>query len=65
MGDRPYKVTASLAFKGGSVQVPEGSEGNFKPDPEGGTASVDHEGDPTKSGYLNFDSSGVSKINWN
>ena len=54
MGDKPDKVTASLSCEGESGQAFEGSEGNLKPDTEGGTASVAREGDPTKSGYLTF-----------
>ena len=64
MGDKTEKVTARLACEGESGQAPGGSEGNLKPDPEVGTTSVVCKGDPTKSGYLNFDPIGMSTINW-
>ena len=64
MHDKPEKVKESLAFERELVQAPEGSEGNLKPDPEGGNASVACEGEPTKSVYLTFDPSGISKIKW-
>ena len=41
----------------------EGS-GVYTPYPEGGTASVAHEGDTTKSAYLTFEICGMYKINW-
>ena len=63
MGDKPEKFTACLTCKGESGQAPEGSEGNLKPDPEGGTASVHCEGDPTKSVYISFDPIRISTIN--
>ena len=62
MGDNPYNFTARSACEGESGQAPEESEGNLKPDPEGGTASVAREGDPTKLEYLTFDPSGMSTI---
>ena len=64
MGNKPEKFTASLTCEGESGQAPEGSEGKLKPDLEGGTVRVAREGEPTKSGYLNFDPSGMSIINW-
>ena len=63
IGEKTKKVTAILAFKDKSGQAPEGSEGNLKPDPEGGTASVHCEGDPTKSVYISFDPIRISTIN--
>ena len=62
MGGKPEKFTASLACEVESGQAPGGSEGNFKPDPKGGSVSVAREGEPTKSGCLNFDPSGISTI---
>ena len=44
--------------------VPEGGGGNLVEDPEGGTASVASDGEPTKSGYLTFDPVEMSTINW-
>ena len=64
MGDKPEKVTAILASEGELLNSPEVSEGNLKPYPKGGTASVARKGDPTKSNYLTFDPDGVSTINW-
>ena len=64
MGDKPDKVTEILACEGEPGQDPEGSEGNLKPYTEGGTASVARQGEPDKSGYLNFDPSGMYTINW-
>ena len=64
MVDKPEKVTSRLACKGELVQAPESSEGNLKPYPEEGTASVAREGEPPKSGYLTFDPGGMSTINW-
>ena len=57
------KVTTSLACEGESGQAPDDSEGNLKPDPEGGTESVAREGDTTKSEFLTYDPSGMSTIN--
>ena len=53
-----------MAREGEARQVPEGGGRNFGQDPEGGTVSVSHEGDPTKSGYLVFEPGGVYTINW-
>ena len=64
MGDKPEKVTASLSCEVELGQAPKGSEVNLKPDTEGGTASVFRKRYPTKSGYLTFDTGGVSIINW-
>ena len=50
MGDKHEKVTAILDYNRELVQAPEGSEGNTKTDPEGGTASVSHEEESAKSG---------------
>ena len=36
----------------------------YTPDPEGGTASVAHEVDPTKLGYITFGPGGMYTINW-
>ena len=58
------KVTERLACEVESGHTKGGSEGTLKPDPEGGTVGVAREGDPTKSGYLNFDPSGMYTINW-
>ena len=44
--------------------VLEGGGGNLEHDPEGGTASVACERDPTKSGYFNFDLDRIYTINW-
>ena len=43
--------------------IPEVGGGNIVQYPEGGTASVACEGDPTKLWYLTFYPSGVSTIN--
>ena len=58
------RVTASVAREEELGYVPEVGGGNFEQDTEGGTASVAHEGYPTKSGYLNFVPGGISKTNW-
>ena len=60
----PERVAASMDCKVEVRHVPEGGGGNFGQDPEGGTASVAHELDPPKSGYLAFDPGGMSTINW-
>ena len=44
--------------------ISEGGVRNFGQDPELGTTSVSRKGDTTKSGYLIFDPSGMSSINW-
>ena len=44
--------------------VLEGGGGNFGQDYEGGTQSVDSEGETTNSGYHNFDPGRASTINW-
>ena len=59
----PDRVTASVAHNVEVRHVPEGGGGNFEKYPKGVTASVAREGDPTKSGYLNFDPGGMSTIN--
>ena len=64
VGHAPDRVTARVAHQGEARQVPEIGGGKFRQYPEGGTASVDLQGDPTKSGYLNFDLGGMSTINW-
>ena len=64
MCDKPEKVSSSLNCKGELGQAPDISEGNLKPYLEEVTASVAREGQPTKSGYLTFDSGGISTINW-
>ena len=55
MGKKPDQFTAILDCEVEPGQASGGSEGNLKPDPEGGTASVAREGEPTKSVYLTFD----------
>ena len=50
--------------EGQARHITEGRGGNFEQYPKGGTASVDLEGDPNKSGYLNFDPGELSTINW-
>ena len=52
-----------MAYEVESGKAPKGGEGNLKPDPEGGTASVACEGDPIKSGYHTIDASGMSTTN--
>ena len=64
MGDKPDKVASSLSCEGKSEPAPEGREGTLKTYIEGGTASVDREGVPTKLVYLTFYPSGMSTINW-
>ena len=44
--------------------VPETGGRKFGQYPECGTPSVACEGEPTKSGYLNFDPGEMSTINW-
>ena len=63
MSEKPDKVTATLACQGEPGQAPEGTEEDLKPDPEGGTTSVAHEGERTMSGYPTFDPSWISTIN--
>ena len=53
-----------MACEGEVRHIPEGVDGNFVQDPEIGTASVDHNGDPIDSGYFTFDPDGMSTINW-
>ena len=62
--DKLEKVTEILACGVESGQAPGVSEGNIKPNPEVGTASVAGKGKPAKSGYLTFYPSGMSTINW-
>ena len=64
MGDKYEKVAAILAFEGELGQALKESEGNLKPYPEGGTASVSRKGYTTKSGYLTFNPGSVSTMNW-
>ena len=64
MGDKHEKVTERLACEVESGHTTGGSEGTLKPYPEGGTAGVARKRDPNKSGYLNFDPSGMYTINW-
>ena len=44
-----------MAREGELRHIPEEGGKHFGQDPEGGTASVAREREPTKSGYLNFD----------
>ena len=53
-----------MSCKGELGNVPDRGGGTFEQYPEGGTVSVAHKGDLTKSVYLNFDPSGMSTINW-
>ena len=64
MGYAPEIFASSVAHKGEVIQIPEGGGVKFGQNHQGGTASVAHEGDPTNSGYLNFDPGGISTINW-
>ena len=64
MGDKYEKVAAILACKEELGKALEESEGNLKPYPEGGTASVSRNGDAIKSGYLTFYPGSVSTMNW-
>ena len=52
-----------MSREGKVGHVPEGGGRNFEQYSEGGTSSVDREGDPTKLGYLTFDSGEMSTIN--
>ena len=58
------RITASSAREGEVRHVPEGGVRNFGQDPEGGTVNVAREGDPTKSGYLNFEPGGMYTTSW-
>ena len=61
----PQKYLHQVWLKKGEViHIPEGGGVKFGQNHQGGTASVAHEGDPTKSGYLTFDPGGMSTINW-
>ena len=64
LGRNP-EIAAARVDRGGELRhVPEGGAEKIVQYPEGGIASVDCEGDPTKSGYLAFDPGVVSIINW-
>ena len=63
LGHAPERVTASVTCKGEVEHVQNRSDVNFEKYPEGGTTSVSHKGDPTKSGYLTFDPGGIHTIN--
>ena len=58
------RVTSSVALQREVRHVPEGGVRNFGQDPEGGTVNVAREGDPTKSGNLNFYLGGMYTIIW-
>ena len=64
VGPTTQRVTSRVAHKVEVRHVPEGGGGNFGQDTEGVNTIVDHNGDPNKSGYLNFDPGGISTINW-
>ena len=64
MDDNYERVAAILACEGELGQALEESEGNIKPYPEGGTASVSRKGYAIKSGYLTFYPGSVSTMNW-
>ena len=64
LGHAPERVTERVVCKVEVGQVPEGCGRNFEHDPEGDTTSVAHEGYFANSGYLKFDSYGLSKISW-
>ena len=64
VGHITERVTASRDCKVEVENLPEGGGGKFEQYPGGGTAGVVRKGDPTKSGYLTFELSGMSKINW-
>ena len=64
VGHAPDRVTARVAHQGEARHVSEGGGGKFGQYPEGGTASVDLQGDPTKSGYLNFEPGGMYTTSW-
>ena len=64
MGHTPEKVVAKLDREGEVRHDQEDSVRNFGQDPEGGTTSVVHEEESTKSGYLKFESGGMPTINW-
>ena len=63
MGTAPERVTESVSHKVEGRYIPEVGDGNFGKDPEGVTTRVDHEAEPTKSGYLTFYSDGISTLN--
>ena len=64
VGHATGRVTEIVDHKGEVGHSPEGGGGKFEQYPGGGTAGVVRKGDPTKSGYLTFELSGMSKINW-
>ena len=64
MGNPPDRVEEIMAREGEVMHVPRGCGENFEQDPEVGIACVAHEGVTTKSGYLTFDTRGISTINW-
>ena len=63
VGHAPETVAEVMACEVEVRHVPEVGGRNFGQDPEGGTASVAHEGDPSNLRYIAFDPGGISKIN--
>ena len=53
-----------MDYKGEVRHVPEEGGGNFGKYLEGGTVSLDREGDTTKSGYFTFEPEDISTIKW-
>ena len=64
MGNASERITESVFCEGEVRHVPEGGDGTFGQDPEGGTTSVACEVETTKPGHLDFDQVDMSTINW-
>ena len=63
VGNVPERATQSVACEGEVRHHQDGRGRKFGQDTKGGTVSVAHEGDTTKSGYLTFEPGGMPTIN--
>ena len=60
----PRESHSTRGLQGIRKAKPQGGGRKFEQYPEGSTTSVASEVEPTRSGYLNLDPGGMSKINW-